>query len=141
MTTTPHSRSAVAAAAVVGGAAHTAVVAGLGSWFFDTSVLSTGLGWSYAYTLVGAVLTGAVPVGLHRARRARTPVAVVAVLGLLAAAGSWQTVSSPGVPVGPTPFGWYLLGWPVVVGAAAAVGGLELWWQTRSGRLRPGTAN
>ena len=141
MTTASDSWPTVAAAAVVGGTAHTAAAVGLSSWFFDTSLLSTGLDWPYVYTLVGAVLTGGIPAGLYRARRARSPAVVVAVLGLLAAVGSWQTISSPAVAVGPTPFGWYLLGWPVVVGCAVAAAGVELWLRSRESRLRPGTAN
>jgi hypothetical protein len=98
---------------------------------FPPPLLPTDLDWPYAYALVGSFVTGGVPAALCWVRRVRTPVAVVAGLGGLATVGSWQTLRSAAALVGPTPFGWYLLGWPVVVGCAVAAGGVELWWHSR----------
>jgi len=141
VTTVSDSSPVIVAAAVVGSVAHATAAAVVSSVLFPLTALPTDLNWPYTYALVGSLVTGGVPVILYRARRVRAPAAVVAVLGLLAAVGSWQTLQSAAALVGPTPFGWYLLGWPVVVGCAVAAAGVELWLRSRESRLRPGTAN
>jgi hypothetical protein len=77
------------------------------------------------YVALGLFLVGGTVTVLWAEYDLFTPGLVVVVLFVVAAAGSWSTVSSPAVAVGPTPFGWYELGWFVVLALALAAGAVE----------------
>lgn len=121
-------------AAAVGSALHAVAAATLWTRFgFENLLAAFGTEPVYAtYATLGMVLAGAVPAALARWRGTATPVLLVAVAFALAAAGTWTTVRRGLTPVGPTPFGWYVLLWPVVVSLAGLVGELE--WRTRQYR-------
>lgn len=81
-----------------------------------------------AYVGVGAFCLGALPAALATAKRLFAPALVVSALYLLSAYGTWSVYvapATPPAPVDPTPFGWFLLWWPVVTVAALLVGGVE----------------
>jgi fluoride ion exporter CrcB/FEX len=104
---------------------HAALAALCWMWFdFSTDVTSAEL----AYLVTGALLLGALPTALLTSKRLLSPAVVVAVLFTLSAYSTWSTYvapATPPAPVDPTPFGWYLLGWPAVGTAALLVGGVE----------------
>ncbi|SDN00052.1 hypothetical protein SAMN04487949_3121 [Halogranum gelatinilyticum] len=101
---------------------HAALAALCWTWFdFSTLLTNTEL----AYLAVGSLVLGALPAVLLTSKRLRTPSVVVATLFALSAYGTWSVVSAGLTPVDPTPFGWYLLGWPAVAAAALLVGGGE----------------
>lgn len=132
----PSSRSTRTFALVaVGGALHAAAAATLWTQFgFENLLVAFGTEPTYAtYAMLGMVLAGAVPAALARWRTTAAPVLLVGVVFVLAAVGTWTTARRGLTPVGPTPFGWYVLLWPAVVGLAGLVG--ELAWRTR--RYRP----
>ena len=125
------------AATLFAGVLHTAVSALLWTWFdFTTRVAGNEL--FLTYVAVGAFLLGALPAVAVASARLVTPVLVVTVSFLLSAYGTWSLVASGLTPVDPTPFGWYLLGWPVVVGGVLLVGAGE--YGLRRHRQRPNTA-
>lgn len=101
------------------------VAAGLlWTWFgFDTNVAGEEL--FFAYVVVGAFLLGALPAVAFATRRLRAPAVVVVAAFTLSAYGTWSIVAAGVTPVDPTPFGWYLLGWPLVAIVALLVGGVE----------------
>ncbi|KDS90711.1 hypothetical protein FK85_11005 [Halorubrum saccharovorum] len=106
------------------GLAHLIVGGALSVWF--------GFSWAanpfLAYVALGGLLLGAVPVVLLVENRLVAPSIVVAVAFVASAYGTWSVYVAPEVipaPVGPTPFGWYLIGWVVVLGAALVTGGVE----------------
>lgn len=118
-------------AAAVGGALHAVAAATLWTRFgFENLFAALGTEPTYAtYAMLGMVLAGAMPAALARWRGTATPVLFVGVVFVLAAVGTWTTARRGLTPVGPTPFGWYVLVWPAVV-SLAGLGG-ELAWQTR----------
>ncbi|MFO8114183.1 MAG: hypothetical protein R6U01_02280 [Halorubrum sp.] len=76
----------------------------------------------------GGLLLGAVPVAISVETRLVAPSSVVGAALAASAYGTWSVCVAPEVnptPVDPTPFGWYLIGWPVVMGAALVTGGAE----------------
>lgn len=77
------------------------------------------------YVVVGLFIVGAVVTVSWRTYGLRAPAAVVGLLFLAMAVGSWLTAASPPVAVGPTAFGWYGLGWFVVLGVALVAGLVE----------------
>lgn len=82
----------------------------------------------FAYVAVGAFCLGALPTALATAKRLVAPAFVVSILYGLSAYGTWSVyvaTTTPPTPVDPTPFGWFLIGWPVVAVAALLVGGVE----------------
>lgn len=104
---------------------HAGLAALCWTWFdFSTRFTDAEL----AYLVVGAAALGALPAVLYTTKRLRSPTAVVTTLFTLTAYGTWSTYVAPTIPpapVDPTPFGWYLLGWPAVAAAALLVGGVE----------------
>ncbi|MEZ3116112.1 hypothetical protein RYH80_09320 [Halobaculum sp. MBLA0147] len=122
-------------AAAVGGALHAAAAAILWTRFgFENLLVAFGTEPIYAtYATLGMVLAGAVPAALARWRTTATPVLLVGLAFVLAAVGTWTTARRGLTPVGPTPFGWYVLAWPAVVSLAGLVG--EIAWRTRRYRL------
>ncbi|SHH36716.1 hypothetical protein [Halobaculum gomorrense] len=83
-----------------------------------------------AYLVVGAVVTGAVAGWARAARGLVAPTAVPTVAFLGAALATWLRYVAPATtpsPVGPTPLGWLLLGWPAVVLLGLAGGVVELY--------------
>mgnify|MGYP007038797365 CR=1 FL=1 len=115
-------------AAGVGGVVHAAVAGLLWTQFgFENLLTLLGSETLYAtYALGGMVLTGVIPVALSQWRGTATPLLFVAGAFVLAALGTWTTVRQGLTPVGPTPFGWYVLLWPAVVAVAGTVGEIEL---------------
>ncbi|WP_018256973.1 hypothetical protein [Halomicrobium katesii] len=115
------------ALAAVGGISHLALVAALWLWFGFTTRVADNEAF-LVYTTLGAVALGAVPTLLIAARRLASPLVVVGGTGLATAAQTWLVYvapQTPPAPVGPTPFGWYLVGWPVVAAVALAGGATE----------------
>ncbi|WP_144923575.1 hypothetical protein [Halorubrum salsamenti] len=109
---------------LLAGFAHLIVAVALAEWFG----LSIGATPLLGYVAAGGLLLGAVPVAIWVGSRLVTPTIVVG--GALAASayGTWSVYVAPVVsptPVDPTPFGWYLIGWVVVLGAALVAGGAE----------------
>lgn len=84
-----------------------------------------GLGLLGTYVALGLFLVGGVVTVLWAEYDLFTPGLVVIALFLVAAIGTWTTISSPAAVVGPTPFGWYQLGWFAVLGVAFAAGAVE----------------
>jgi hypothetical protein len=74
------------------------------------------------YLLVGMLAVGAVSGGGYARRELRLPAVVVGVLLVGAAAATWLSLGGGATPVGPTPFGWYALLWPVTLVLAVVVG-------------------
>ncbi|EJN58270.1 hypothetical protein [Halogranum rubrum] len=109
---------------LLAGVATLALTALLWTWFdFSTRA---GNELVFAYVGVGAFCLGVLPTALFTTKRLVSPVVVVSTLYLLSAYGTWSLVDSGLTPVDPTPFGWFLLGWPVVAVVALLVGGVEL---------------
>lgn len=77
------------------------------------------------YTVAGMFLLGAVPGALFARYRSLAPAVVVGSLLAVSAAWTRRTTASGATPVDPTPFGWYLLLWVVVVALAALSGWIE----------------
>ncbi|SEO92897.1 hypothetical protein SAMN04487948_10831 [Halogranum amylolyticum] len=124
MSRRPPSSTAAAGLVLLAALLHTVAAGVLWTWFgFDTGV--AGDEPFFAYVAVGAVLLGALPAVAVATRRLRAPALVVAAAFTLSAYGTWSIVDSGLTPVDPTPFGWYLLGWPLVAVAALLVGGGE----------------
>lgn len=114
------------AAAALGGLAHASAAALCWSWFGFAPLRLLGVAL-LAYGTLGVVCLGAVPAALL-VRGVASPALVVVVAFLAAAGATWATYVAPAVPpapVGPTPFGWYVLGWLPVLGAALLAGGVE----------------
>ena len=129
------------ALAVVGGIGHLALVAALWLWFGFTTRVADNEAF-LAYVALGALALGAVPTLLIAARRLASPAVVVGGIGLATAARTWLVYvapQTPPAPVGPTPFGWYLVGWPVVAAVALAGGAVEHWLRRRVSRARTPT--
>ena len=106
------------------GLAHLTVAGALAEWFGFSVGVTPFLG----YVAVGGLLLGAVPIAILVDTRLVAPSIVVGVALAASAYGTWSVYVAPAVtpaPVDPTPFGWYLIGWVVVVGAALLVGGAE----------------
>lgn len=106
------------------GLAHLIVAGALAEWFD----LSIGVGLFLGYVAIGSLLIGAVPVVLLVENRLVAPSSVVCIALAASTYETWSVYVAPDVvptPVDPTPFGWYLIGWPVVIGAALAAGGGE----------------
>ncbi len=121
-----------------GGVVHLLLVSALWLWFgFTTRFVGSGL--FLFYIGVGAFALGAIPSSLLNAKRLTSPLLVVGGLLTISAYSNWTTYvaqSPTPVPVGPTAFGWYLLGWVVVLGVALLVGGLEYGFRRRQRRRR-----
>lgn len=112
---------------LVGGGIHSILVGALWIRFGFTSRV-VGNEIFLVYTAVGVVTVGAIPTALWYAQRLRSPLLVVTGTFALSAYSNWTTsvAQSPTpTPVGPTAFGWYLLGWVIVLGVALLAGGLE----------------
>jgi hypothetical protein len=122
---------------LLAGLLHATVAALLWTWFdFTTRVAGNEL--FVTYVAVGAFLLGALPAVAVARARLLAPALVVEALFVLSAYGTWSLVAAGLTPVDPTPFGWYLLGWPVVAVGALLVGGGE--YGLRRYRQRPNTA-
>ncbi|WP_435093568.1 hypothetical protein [Halorubrum sp. N11] len=109
---------------LLAGLVHLIVTGALAEWFGFTMNVNPFLG----YVAVGGLLLGAVPVVLLVENRLVVPSIVVVVALAVSAYGTWSVSVAPDVtptPVDPTPFGWYLIGWVVVLGAALVAGGVE----------------
>ncbi|QZX99506.1 hypothetical protein [Halobaculum rubrum] len=88
------------------------------------------------YLLAGAVVAGAIAGWARTSRGLVTPAAVPAVVFLGATVATWALYVAPEstpTPVDPTPLGWVLLGWPAVVLAGVAGGGVESYVRKRDG--------
>lgn len=119
-----------------GGFVHLALVSLLWSGFEFTTRLD-GIALFFVYLAIGALVVGAVPVALLRAQRLVSPFLVVAGSLTASAFVNWSTYVAPSsspTPVGPTPFGWYLLAWPGVLAVALLVGGIEYALRRRGGK-------
>lgn len=104
-----------------------AITSLLWTWFEFTTRLA-GNELFLAYNVGGAFVLGALPAALLTRKRLVSPAVVVGCLFLFTAYSTWSTYvapATPPTPVDPTPFGWYLLGWPVVVLIAVFFGGVE----------------
>ena len=131
----PAKRTAISG--LVGGILHLSFVSALWLRFGFTSRL-IGNELLILYTAVGAFTVGAIPSALLYAKRLTSPLIIVSGLFVASAFSNWATYvaqTPTPTPVGPTAFGWYLLGWFVVLGVALVVGGLEQSvrhrWRTR----------
>jgi len=108
---------------LLAGLAHLLVAGALAEWFDFAIGITPFLG----YVAVGGLSIGAIPVVLLAETRLVAPSTVVVALAA-SAYGTWSVYVAPDAvptPVDPTPFGWYLIGWPVVMGAALVAGGAE----------------
>jgi len=78
-----------------------------------------------SYVILGMFLLGCVPGVLYARHRSVSPLLLVG--GLLALSGvmTWQTIRTGATPVGPTPFGWYVLLWIGIAAVSGLVGGIE----------------
>ena len=109
---------------LLAGLAHLVVAAALAEWFG----FSIGVTPFLLYVAAGGLLLGAVPVAMLIEIRLVAPSIVVGVAFIASAYRTWSAYVAPAVtptPVDPTPFGWYLIGWVVVLGAALVTGGAE----------------
>jgi hypothetical protein len=109
---------------LLAGLAHLTVACALADWFG----FSVGPSPFSGYVAVGGLLLGAVPVAILVETRLVAPSVAVAAALAASAYGTWSVYVAPDVtptPVDPTPFGWYLIAWVVVLGAALAAGGVE----------------
>jgi hypothetical protein len=114
---------------LLGGLIHLGFAGGLWVWFgFTTRVQGNEL--FLGYILIGAVALGVVPTLLLVTKRLVSPILTIAGFGLGSAYRTWSVYVAPEIaltPVDPTPFGWYLLGWIVVIAVALILGGGEYW--------------
>lgn len=127
---------------LLGGLVHSALASGLWVWFgFTTRVQGNEL--FLGYILTGAVVLGVVPTLLLVTKRLVSPILAIAGLGLGSAYQTWSVYVAPEIaptPVDPTPFGWYLLGWIIVIAVALILGGGEYGIRhLRSGRRDAGS--
>ncbi|UIO98615.1 hypothetical protein Hbl1158_08600 [Halobaculum sp. CBA1158] len=116
----PDARRATVAGAVAGAALVATAWAMLGVPPLD-QVLA-------AYALPGAAAVGAAAGWARATRRLVTPGALAGVTFAVAVASTWRTYVAPEImptPVGPTPLGWLLLSWPVILLVAVVAGGGE----------------
>ena len=120
---------------LAGGATHAGLAGVLWLWFgFATRGTTAPF---LLYVGLGTLAVGAIPSALWSAERLRSPLLLVVGLFVATAYGTWETSVSQSptpTPVGPTPFGWYLLGWVVVLGMALLVGAVEFAVRRRRGR-------
>lgn len=96
--------------------------------WFDFTTRLAGNGPFLTYVAGGAFLLGVLPAALVTTKRLVSPVVLVSILYVLSAYGTWSVYvapTTPPTPVDPTPFGWFLIGWPVVAVTALLVGGVE----------------
>lgn len=109
---------------VVGGAAHASLAIALWSVFgFENLLTAASTETLYvAYVLTGMFILGFLPTILLFKYQSRVPAILVTLLFALCAVGTWRTVQSGVTPVGPTPFGWYILFW-VAVGVVVTLSG------------------
>lgn len=81
------------------------------------------------YVLLGMFVLGFVPALSYIGQRLIAPSVVVGGVLLLSVAGSWLT-GTVRAPAGtPTPFGFYILLWVVVIALAGVAGGAEYRWK------------
>ena len=123
----PRSVKSIVLSGILGGVLHLSLAGALWLWFGFTSRL-VGNELLFLYTASGAFTVGAIPSALLYARRLKVPLIIVSGLFVASAFsnGATYVAQSPTpTPVGPTAFGWYLLGWFVVLGVALFVGRLE----------------
>ncbi|EMA64434.1 hypothetical protein [Halorubrum lipolyticum] len=109
---------------LLAGLAHLAVAGALAEWFGFSIGVTPFLG----YVALGGLSLGAVPVAVLVETRLVAPSIVVGVAFVASAYGTWSVYVAPvatPTPVDPTPFGWYLIGWVAVLGAALVAGGAE----------------
>ena len=117
---------------LLAGLAHLVVVAALAEWFG----FSIGVTPFLLYVAAGGLLLGAVPVAMLIEIRLVAPSIVVAFAA--SAYGTWSVYVAPAVtptPVDPTPFGWYLIGWVVVLGVARNTVSVGCWAPSASERV------
>lgn len=109
------------------GIIHLFLVGGLWLWFGFADPLQ-GTYLMGAYLAIGAVLLGAIPTFLFLQKRLVAPAIVVVVAFLVTAAQTWAIYVAPPMPpapVDPTPFGWYALGWVVLLAVSLVIAGGE----------------
>lgn len=101
------------------------------AWAYDglaglfSALFTVQVGPWIVYAFGGGALLGALlAVSIVRYRLV-TPTATVAVLFGAAMYRTWQAMQSPSVLLPGTPYDIYLVGWPVVLGAAITVGFVE----------------
>jgi energy-coupling factor transporter transmembrane protein EcfT len=118
---------------IVGGILHLSLVSALWLWFGFTNRL-VGNELLLLSAAIGAFTVGAIPSALLYAKRLRVPLIIVIGLFVASVFSNWATYvaqSPTPTPVGPTAFGWYLLGWLVVLGVALFAGGVEILFRRR----------
>ncbi|MFD1569078.1 hypothetical protein [Halorubrum laminariae] len=102
---------------------------------FGFTTRTAGNGQFLIYVGLGAIALGAVPAILAAAYGLVAPLVVHLAIGGAAAYGTWTRYvapETPPAPVGPTPFGWFLLGWVAVVALGLVAG----WGEHRLRRRR-----
>ena len=110
--------------ALCGGLLHLSIAGVLWLWFGFTARIDLFL----VYLGIGALLLGAIPILLLVTKRLITPSLIVAGALTVSAYGTWSVYIAPPVtpaPVDPTLFGWYLIGWVIVIPVALVAGGGE----------------